>query len=133
LPTPVVPAIEVPTPELPTPVVPVTEVPTLEVPAPVAPAAEAPVAVSAEELLVADKEKVRAAFEEENQACSTQLAMGEQDPLVNEYMIERMIESSSCSEARQEALLVDAQEHSATIAAAQAALIAQAAPAVAAQ
>ncbi|KAF9567444.1 hypothetical protein EC968_003244 [Mortierella alpina] len=131
VPAPVVPVV--PEPAVPAPEVPAPEVPAQQAPGPDAPSGEASVSALAEERLMAEKAKVRDAFEEENQACSTQLAMGEQDPLVNEYMIERMIETSSCSEARQEALLVDAQEHSASIAAAQAALIAQAAPAVAAQ
>jgi len=47
-----------------------------------------------------DKEKVRAAFEENLDACSAQLAYGEQDPIANEYMIEHMAETVKCSEAR---------------------------------
>lgn len=47
-----------------------------------------------------DKEKVRAAFEENLDACSAQLAYGEQDPVANEYMIEHMAETVKCSEAR---------------------------------
>ncbi|KAG0197186.1 hypothetical protein BGX28_009307 [Mortierella sp. GBA30] len=73
---------------------------------------------AAEDPLLVEKEKVRAAFEDENEACSTLLAKGEQDPLVNEYMIETMADTASCSEARQEALLRDAQEHAAATVAA---------------
>ncbi|KAF9314167.1 hypothetical protein BG003_004481 [Podila horticola] len=61
--------------------------------------APAPIAQSVDPLM-ADKEKVRAAFEENLQACSAELAYGEQDPIANEYMIEHMAETASCSQAR---------------------------------
>ncbi|KAH7026948.1 hypothetical protein BKA57DRAFT_526296 [Linnemannia elongata] len=59
--------------------------------------------------LTLEKEKVQAAFEEDTGSCSSQLAMGEQDPLVNEYVIETLAETATCSEARQEALAADVQ------------------------
>ncbi|KAG0045683.1 hypothetical protein BGZ89_005537, partial [Linnemannia elongata] len=72
----------------------------------------APVPAAADETLdtlTLEKEKVQAAFEEDTGSCSSQLAMGEQDPLVNEYVIETLAETATCSEARQEALAADVQ------------------------
>ncbi|KAG0268330.1 hypothetical protein BGZ95_002502 [Linnemannia exigua] len=70
--------------------------------------------------LTFEKEKVQAAFEADAGACSSQLALGEQDPLVNEYVIETLSETASCSEARQEALTADVQDRVAHYEAAQA-------------
>ncbi|KAF9969030.1 hypothetical protein BGZ65_012348 [Modicella reniformis] len=47
--------------------------------------------------LAQEKEMFRAAFEGEEEACSTELAMGEQDPLVNEYVIEKAAHNAKCS------------------------------------
>lgn len=72
----------------------------------------APVPAAADETvdtLTLEKEKVQAAFEEDTGSCSSQLALGEQDPLVNEYVIETLAETATCSEARQEALAADVQ------------------------
>lgn len=72
----------------------------------------APIPAAADETvdtLTLEKEKVQAAFEEDTGSCSSQLAMGEQDPLVNEYVIETLAETATCSEARQEALAADVQ------------------------
>ena len=88
---------------------------TAEVCAP-APAA----AVETFDVLTLEKEKVQAAFEEDS--CSSQLAIGEQDPLVNEYVIEILAETAACSEARQEALAADVQDRVARYEAAQTAL-----------
>ncbi|KAG0331294.1 hypothetical protein BG000_011039 [Podila horticola] len=79
--------------------------PVAEAPAPIvetpASITEAPARVAQSvDPLMADKEKVRAAFEENLQACSAELAYGEQDPIANEYMIEHMAETASCSQAR---------------------------------
>lgn len=99
---------------------------TAEVAAPVVPevaaqaAAPAPAAaVETVDALTLEKEKVQAAFEEDTGSCSSQLAIGEQDPLVNEYMIETLAETATCSEARQEALNADVQARVARYEAAQ--------------
>ncbi|KAF9541448.1 hypothetical protein EC957_003067 [Mortierella hygrophila] len=78
--------------------------------------------VEAVDALTLEKEKVQAAFEEDTGSCSSQLAIGEQDPLVNEYMIETLAETATCSEARQEALTADVQARVARYEAAQTAL-----------
>ncbi|KAF9331233.1 hypothetical protein BG006_005897 [Podila minutissima] len=65
--------------------------------------ASAPVVAESMDPLMIDKEKVRAAFEENLEACSAQLAYGEQDPIANEYMIKHMAETASCSQARYDA------------------------------
>ncbi|GJJ78865.1 hypothetical protein EMPS_11224 [Entomortierella parvispora] len=59
----------------------------------------APAATEEDPLLVT-KEKVRAAFEEDKEACSAELAMGEQDPITNEYEIEHMSTHGSCSASK---------------------------------
>ncbi|KAF9148750.1 hypothetical protein BG015_009494 [Linnemannia schmuckeri] len=103
----IVPAAEpvVPAAEITAPIVAEVAVPAAaEAPAP-APAA----AVEAVDALTIEKEKVQAAFEEDTGSCSSQLALGEQDPLVNEYMIETLSETATCSKARQEALAADVQ------------------------
>ncbi|KAF9921704.1 hypothetical protein FBU30_008225 [Linnemannia zychae] len=71
--------------------------------APVAPVVQEDTTVSADSVdpLAIEKESVRAAFEADTSACSSLLALGEQDPLVNEYVIENMLETVSCSSARQ--------------------------------
>ncbi|KAG0093839.1 hypothetical protein BGZ92_001080 [Podila epicladia] len=69
-------------------------------PAPVSTEAHVPIVAESVDPLMVDKEKVRAAFEENLEACSAQLAYGEQDPIANEYMIEHMAETASCSQAR---------------------------------
>ncbi|KAG0361052.1 hypothetical protein BG005_009276 [Podila minutissima] len=71
--------------------------------APVVAEASAPVVAESVDPLMVAKEKVRAAFEENLEACSAQLAYGEQDPIANEYMIEHMAETASCSQARYDA------------------------------
>ncbi|KAF9281832.1 hypothetical protein BGZ74_002263, partial [Mortierella antarctica] len=71
--------------------------------APVVAEASAPVVAELVDPLMVAKEKVRAAFEENLEACSAQLAYGEQDPIANEYMIEHMAETASCSQARYDA------------------------------
>ncbi|KAF9362264.1 hypothetical protein BGX34_006507 [Mortierella sp. NVP85] len=73
-----------------------------KVPVPAAVEAPVPAAVPAEEeqmmsTLAAEKEQFRVAFEEEQAACSKELAIGEQDPLVNLYMIEKAAHSAKCS------------------------------------
>ncbi|KAF9217636.1 hypothetical protein BGZ59_001996 [Podila verticillata] len=114
-----VPVAEVPAPaaEVPAPAAEVSA-PVAEVLAPVAeesaPIVETPVpivqspppAAEAVDPLMVDKERVRAAFEENLDACSAQLAYGEQDPVANEYMIEHMAETAECSEARHAAQAV---------------------------
>ncbi|KAF8936293.1 hypothetical protein BGZ58_004358 [Dissophora ornata] len=49
-----------------------------------------------QDALLTEKEQFRAAFEEESEACSNNLAKGEQDPLVNVYMIEKSAHTASC-------------------------------------
>jgi hypothetical protein len=44
-----------------------------------------------------EREQFRAAFEEEEVACSKGLVMGEQDSLVNLYRIEKAAHSAKCS------------------------------------
>lgn len=103
---------------------------------PVAPtAAEPPAPATAEVLnptpaaaaeiidaLTVEKEKLQAAFEADTGSCSSQLALGEQDPLINEYMIETLSETVGCSEARQDAITADVQARVARYEAAQTAL-----------
>ncbi|KAG9067833.1 hypothetical protein KI688_011421 [Linnemannia hyalina] len=131
-------APEVAAPEVAAPEVAAPEVAAPEVAAPevTAPAAEPVIAEAAApaaaevcapavetvDALTLEKEKVQAAFEEDTGSCSSQLAIGEQDPLVNEYMIETLAETATCSEARQEALAADVQARVARYEAAQTAL-----------
>ncbi|KAF9426312.1 hypothetical protein BGZ94_006700 [Podila epigama] len=68
---------------------------------------------SEEEGLAIDKERVRAAFEEDKEACSALLAYGEQDPIAREYSIEHMRETVRCEEARHAALVAAAQARAA--------------------
>ncbi|KAF9138202.1 hypothetical protein BGX30_009419 [Mortierella sp. GBA39] len=110
---PIVPAAE--------PIVPAAEPVVAEATAPTAAEVCAP-AVETVDALTLEKEKVQAAFEEDTGSCSSQLAIGEQDPLVNEYMIETLAETATCSEARQEALAADVQARVARYEAAQTAL-----------
>ncbi|KAF9389598.1 hypothetical protein CPC16_005717 [Podila verticillata] len=106
------PAAEVPAPaaEVSAPVAevlaPVAEesAPIVETPVPIV--QSPPPAAEAVDPLMVDKERVRAAFEENLDACSAQLAYGEQDPVANEYMIEHMAETAECSEARHAAQAV---------------------------
>ncbi|KAG0289399.1 hypothetical protein BGZ96_007049 [Linnemannia gamsii] len=72
--------------------------------------------------LTVEKEKLQAAFEADTGSCSSQLALGEQDPLVNEYMVETLSETAGCSEARQEATNADVQARVARYEAAKTAL-----------
>ncbi|KAF9432584.1 hypothetical protein BGZ76_010598, partial [Entomortierella beljakovae] len=81
----------------------VVTAPEAEVPAPeaVVPAPEevASSPLTEEDLLALEKEQFRTVFEEEEEACSNDLALGEQDPLVNKYVIEKSAHSATCSEA----------------------------------
>ncbi|KAG0318336.1 hypothetical protein BGZ99_005737 [Dissophora globulifera] len=52
---------------------------------------------SEQDLLSNEKEQIFAAFEDEMSECSSDLASAEQDPLVNEYAIEKAVHSASCS------------------------------------
>ncbi|KAF9900816.1 hypothetical protein EC991_006875 [Linnemannia zychae] len=87
-------------------------VPVVETVAPAAEVAPVTPTASAETVdsLATEKEKIQAAFEADTGACSSQLALGEQDPLVNEYVIATLSDTASCSEARQEALTADVQD-----------------------
>ncbi|KAG0054158.1 hypothetical protein BGZ83_011854 [Gryganskiella cystojenkinii] len=61
------------------------------------------VTAAPEDPLLVRKERVRSAFEEEKEACSAELAMGEQDPVTNEYEIEEMFDHDTCSKIQHEA------------------------------